>query len=150
MTEAQKKRSVSDAVKGANEDSLSAAADFMARKNEDIETGSMKDMERALLNSQRSLDNSKAARDEAAALVLANSPTSGIPPALRDPMMKETQHRIGNTTERNEIARNAFNNSRFHMDINIDNKEAEKIKDFLQGIAKEVDGWVRDLFWTPS
>lgn len=108
MTEAQKKRSVSDAVKGANEDSLSAAADFMARKNEDIETGSMKDMERALLNSQRSLDNSKAARDEAAALVLANSPTSGIPPALRDPMMKETQHRNGNTTERNEIARNAL------------------------------------------
>ena len=56
-------------MKGAK-DALSAAADFMARKNEDIETGSMKDMERALLNSQRSLDNSRAARDEAAALVL--------------------------------------------------------------------------------
>merc|ERR1712167_272458 len=82
-----------------------------ARKNEDIETGTMKDMERALLNSQRSLDNSKAARDEAAALVLANSPTSGIPPALRDPMMKESSHRIGNTTERNEIARDALASS---------------------------------------
>merc|ERR1711881_430476 len=107
MTEAQKKRSVSDAVKGANEDSLSAAADFMARKNEDIETGSMKDMERALLNSQRSLDNSKAARDEAAALVLANSPTSGIPPALRDPLLKLKTAQNGNTTARNNVAKEA-------------------------------------------
>jgi len=108
MTAAQKKRSVADAAKGAQEDSLSAAADFMARKNEDIETGTMKDMERALLNSQRSLDNSKAARDEAAALVLANSPSSGIPPALRDPTLTEASHRNGNDTARNEIARNAL------------------------------------------
>merc|ERR1712216_446276 len=100
-----------DAAKGAQEDSLSAAADFMARKNEDIETGTMKDMERALLNSQRSLDNSKAARDEAAALVLANSPTSGIPPALRDPTLTEAAHRTGNDTTRNEIARNALSQS---------------------------------------
>jgi len=37
LTSSQKKRAVSDAVKGANEDALSAAADFMARKNEDID-----------------------------------------------------------------------------------------------------------------
>merc|ERR1711871_1440305 len=111
MTEAQKKRAVSDAVKGANENALSAAADFMARKNEDIETGSMKDMERALLNSQRSLDNSRAARDEAAALVLANSPSSGIPPALRDPLMDAEHRGIANTTSRNDLARKALASS---------------------------------------
>ena len=95
-------------MKGANENALSAAADFMARKNEDIETGSMKDMERALLNSQRSLDNSRAARDEAAALVLANSPSSGIPPALRDPLMNAKHRGNANTTSRNDLARRSF------------------------------------------
>merc|ERR1711871_1199700 len=86
-----KKRAVADAVKGMKDSKLDSAANFMSRKNNDIEVGSMKDMERAVLDSQRALENSRAARDEAAAMVLANSPSSGIPAELRDPLMKTAE-----------------------------------------------------------
>merc|ERR1711871_1918978 len=86
-----KKRAVADAVKGMKDSKLDSAANFMSRKNNDIEVGSMKDMERAVLDSQRALENSRAARDEAAAMVLANSPSSGIPAELRDPLMKSAE-----------------------------------------------------------
>lgn len=103
-----KTRAMSDAVKGMNDNKLDSAANYMSRKNNDIEVGSMKDMERAVLDSQRALENSRAARDEAAAMVLANSPSSGIPAELRDPLLKTTEGKNMNDHDRATKTREAL------------------------------------------
>jgi len=106
---ADPKRAVSDAIKGANDAKLDSAADFLARNNRDVEAGSLKDMERSVLDSARSLEYSRAARDEAAAMVLANSPHDGIPQGLRDPLMKTTEGGDPKQKDRDELARAALN-----------------------------------------
>jgi len=108
---ADPKRAVADAIKGANDAKLDSAADFLARNNRDVEAGSMKDMERSVLDSARALEYSRAARDEAAAMVLANSPHDGIPQGLRDPLMKTVEGSDPKQKDRDELAREALNMS---------------------------------------